>query len=377
MKLKKVFLICMIILQLVVIQKSKEKCFATENDNVNIEEVSLSVANNYNKSFENSALKNKLQGTNPIKFHLDVPPGNYDVTVELGDKYTSASTSVEGEARRAMIGETYTRSGHILKRKFTINVREPEAQPTGEGGNGIPGLDITFLGQSPKVNGIKVAAAKKSQMVYLVGDSTVCDRLAAPYAGWGEMIPQYFKSHTCIANYADCGESSSTFLNTATLFPYIKQILKPNDYVLIQFGHNDKTSTADEYSNNLNTYVSECRKVGAIPVLVTPPVRRNFNSDNKTLSDTSLHVNSFGVNLPGIMKEVAIKNNVPLIDLTSKSKELVESLGIDGCKKLYLTMEDDGIEDHTHFSEYGANEMAKLVVQEIKELKIPITSKLR
>lgn len=77
------------------------------------------------------------------------------------------------------------------------------------------------------------------------------------------------------------------------------------------------------------------------------------------------------------MKEVAAANNVPLIDLTSKSKALVESLGIDGCKKLYLAKEKDGVDDNTHFSECGANEMAKLVVDGIKELNLPLTSNLR
>lgn len=191
------------------------------------------------------------------------------------------------------------------------------------------------------------------------------------------MIPQYFKFHTCIANYADCGENSGSFLSNETLFPAMKKVIKANDYVFIQFGHNDKTTTADEYKNNLNTYISECREVGAIPILVTPPVRRNFKDDNKTLTSSSLHVNSVGVDLPAAMKEVAAANDVPLIDLTSKSKDLVESLGVDGCKKLYLTMEEDGVEDHTHFSEYGANQMAKLVVQGIKELHLPLASNLR
>jgi lysophospholipase L1-like esterase len=339
---------------------------------------SVSAFINYNGPSIDDKLKNSLQGSNPIKFHMNVPPGNYDVTVELGDPSESGSTSVQGEARRAMLGEISTPAGSILRQTFTVNVRNPEAQPTGEGGSGTSGLNLTFLGKSPKVNGIGVVPAKNPIMVYIAGDSTVCDRLSAPYAGWGEVLPQYFKFQTCIANYADCGEGSASFLNKYALFPTMKQIIKANDYVFIQFGHNDKTTTVDEYKNNLNRYITDIRKVGAIPILVTPPVRREFNRDKKTLSSTSIHINSIGVDLPAAMKEVAAKNNVPLIDLTSKSKALVESLGVEGCKKLYLTKKKDGVEDRTHFSdEYGANEMTKFIVEGIKGLNIPLASNIR
>ena len=374
---RKIIPSCLISLLMAMVCIPNQLCFAATADNGSSSNSSVSSTTIYDGPDIDKTLKGNLQGTNPIKFHMDIAPGNYDVTVEFGNNSTSSSTAVQGEARRSMLGDISTSSGKFSKQTFTINVRNPEGQPTGQDGTGTPGLDLTFSGSAPKVNGIGVVAAKNPTMVYIAGDSTVCDRPSAPYAGWGEMLPQNFKLGTCIANYADCGESSGSFLSNSKLFPAIKKVLKANDYVLIQFGHNDKSTTTADYKKNLNTYISDCKKVGAIPILVTPPVRRVFNSDKKTLTPTALHINTVGTDIPTAMKEVATANNVKLIDLTSKSKSLVESLGIEGSKKLYLTTAKDGFDDNTHFSEYGATEMSKLVIQGIKELKLPLVSNLR
>jgi|GEM_PF-410505 len=319
------------------------------------------------------SLKNKCTGTNPIKFHMDLQPGNYDVTVVLGENGVSSSANVVGEARRTMLG-TVTTSGELTRQTFTINVRNPEGQPTGQGGTGTSGLDLTFSGTNPKLNGIGVVAAKNPIMIYLAGDSTVCDQPTAPFTSWGQIIPQYFKLGVCIANYADSGENSSSFLSNKVLFPAIMNSVKANDYVFIQLGHNDKTTSASAFKSNINSMVNQCKQKGAIPVLISPSVRRIFNSDNKTLSNTALHINGAGANMPAIMKEIATQNNIKYIDLTSKSKVLVESLGAEASKKIFLTNESG---DNTHFSAYGANEMAKLMLQGMKEVDLPVISMLR
>jgi lysophospholipase L1-like esterase len=105
-------------------------------------------------------------------------------------------------------------------------------------------------------------------------------------------------------------------------------------------------------------------------------VRRAFSGTK--LTSTALHVNGAGVDLPAAMKEVAAAQKVQLIDLTTKSKNLVESLGPTASQKIYLTAASDGVTDNTHFSEYGATQLAGLVLQGINELKItPITNYLR
>ena len=95
------------------------------------------------------------------------------------------------------------------------------------------------------------------------------------------------------------------------------------------------------------------------------------------LTSTALHVNGVGVDLPAQMRSLASSLNVPLIDLTAKSKALVESLGPTGSAQIYLRQAVDGVKDDTHFSEYGAGRMTDLVVQGIRERHLSLVTYLR
>ncbi|MEV0198814.1 discoidin domain-containing protein [Nonomuraea sp. NPDC050691] len=321
------------------------------------------------------ALRSRCTGTSPITCHFDVQPGNYDVTVVLGDANAPGVTGVQAEARRTVLPAVSTAAGTYARYSFTLNVRRPEGQPTGQGGTGTPGLDLVFSGTAPKLNGIGLAAAS-GPALYLAGDSTVCDQPAAPYTGWGQQLPQYFKLGLSVANYGDSGESSGSFLSDAALFPAMKPLIRSGDTVLIQFGHNDKSTTASAFTSNLTSLVTQVRSRGGVPVLVTPPVRRLFDSSGR-LTSTALHVNGVGVDLAATMRQVAAAQNAPLIDLTARSKALVEGLGPNGSARIYLTAATDGVTDNTHFSSYGANEVAKLVLQGMRELNLSPVSYLR
>ena len=321
------------------------------------------------------ALPSGCSGSSPIKCHYDVSPGNYEVTVSVGSAAAAGSTAMWVEARRLMLPTTSTAAGTVRQYSFTVNVRQPEGEPTGEGGTGTPGLDMQFTGSAPQVSAITVKAASNPLVAYLAGDSTVCDQPTAPYTGWGQILPASFGPGAVIANYADSGESSGSFLANSLLYPAIVAKLKPNDLVFIQFGHNDKTTTAADYRSHLTTMVNEARAKGGVPVLVTPPVRHLFSGSQ--LTSTALHVNSVGVNLPAEMRAVASSLSVPLIDLTAKSAALVTSLGPTASAALYLQASVDGVSDNTHFSQYGATTMAGLVVQGIQERNLALVPYLR
>ena len=110
-------------------------------------------------------------------------------------------------------------------------------------------------------------------------------------------------------------------------------------------------------------------------MLVTPPVRRVFSGSQ--LTPTALHVNGLGVNLPAEMRAVGAARSVPVIDLTARSEALVESLGPANSARLYLTAAADGVTDNTHFSEYGAAQLAALVAQGVRERNLPLVRYLR
>ncbi|MEV3973335.1 hypothetical protein AB0K68_35245 [Streptomyces sp. NPDC050698] len=83
------------------------------------------------------------------------------------------------------------------------------------------------------------------------------------------------------------------------------------------------------------------------------------------------------VNLPAEMRSLGAAQNVPVIDLTTKSKELVESLGPSASAQLFLRSSADGVTDNTHFSQYGATQMGGLVLQSIREQRLPLAAYLR
>jgi lysophospholipase L1-like esterase len=322
-----------------------------------------------------AALPGQCAGTSPITCHYDLAPGNYDVAVSIGDTATAGDTSMWVEARRLILPAVSTAPGTVTSYRATVNVRQPEGQPTGQGGTGTPGLDLTFAGSAPKVTAVTVTPARTPLAVYLAGDSTVCDQPTQPYTGWGQLITGRIGPGAVVANYADSGESSGSFLANAALFPTVRPLIRQHDLVLIQFGHNDKETTATAYRDNLATMISQVRARGGVPVLVTPPVRRLFSGGQ--LTPTALHVNGLGVDLPAEMRAVGAARNVPVIDLTARSEALVESLGPANSTALFLSAATDGVTDNTHFSQYGATRMADLVVQGIRERGLSLVRFLR
>ncbi|MCO1580401.1 rhamnogalacturonan acetylesterase [Crossiella sp. SN42] len=316
------------------------------------------------------ALPPQCSGTAPITCHFPVAPGNYDVTVDLGSPARAASTSMSVEARRQVLKTVATRAGQVVRSTVTVNVREPEGQPTGQ--RGTPGLSITFGGGAPAVGALTVTPARSPLVAYLAGDSTVCDQETAPYYGWGQYLPALVRGGAVVANYADSGEGSDSFLANPALFPRMKPLIKSRDLVFIQLAHNDKDTTAEVFRANLAKLVAGVRERGGVPVLMTPPVRRLFEGGK--LNSWALHVNNKGVDLPAAIRALGRSANVPVLDLTAKTKALVESLGPAASERLYLTRE---VNDNTHFSTHGAAVMAGLVAQGVRELNLSLAGYLR
>jgi lysophospholipase L1-like esterase len=300
-----------------------------------------------------------LENCTATACHFDVPPGTYDVKVLLGGEAAS-STSVSGETRRSLLPETSAAAGERLARSFTVDVRTPEGEPTGA--EGSPGLDLVLGGSAPALAGIRVTPAARARQIFLVGDSTVCDQPGDPYSGWGQQLPQYLRKGLSVANYADSGESTVTYLGNPQLWGTVRPLIRPGDLVLIQLAHNDKSTDEATYRANLETLVAGVREQGGRPVLVTPIVRRWFNADGTLNNNTALLVNGLGVDHPAVIRAVAAAQDVPLIDLTARTKALVESLGVEGSKAIYLYNEK---RDNTHTSVHGATVYAGLVRDEL------------
>ncbi|WP_405391764.1 rhamnogalacturonan acetylesterase [Streptomyces sp. NBC_01102] len=303
-------------------------------------------------------------GTAPVLCHFDVAPGTYRVRVLLGGGAGAGSTSVTAETRRTVLAETPNAAGKTVRRSFTVDVREPEGEPTGP--TGSPGLDLAFGGTAPRLAALRVERVRTPQIL-LAGDSTVCDQPGDPYSGWGQQLPQYLTDRIAVANYADSGEGSQSFRDNPALFPALRARIHRGDLVLVQLAHNDKQTDRATYRTNLTAMIEDVRAEGGRPVLVTPIVRRWFNTDGTLDNGTALLVNGLGVDLPAEVRTLAAEQGTPLVDLTALTKARVEELGPEASKALYLY---DEKRDNTHTSTRGATEYAALVLGELRDRKL-------
>lgn len=227
--------------------------------------------------------------------------------------------------------------------------------------------------------------AREPITVYLAGDSTMAEKLPEkrPETGWGERLQLLFNSDKVrIANHAKNGRSTRTFL-TENLWQRILDDLKKGDYVFIQFGHNDQAKARTErytppadFQANLVRFVTEVRERQAHPVLMTPVVRRRFN-------DAGEFYDTHG-EYPDLVRRVATAHRVPLIDMHQRSERVLRKLGAEESRKLFLHLKPNenanypaGLEDNTHFNSYGAEVMAGLAVEGIRELKLELARYLK
>jgi DNA sulfur modification protein DndE len=222
-----------------------------------------------------------------------------------------------------------------------------------------------------------LAFGKKTMpTVFLAGDSTMASKQLAdaPETGWGMVFPDYFDTTAVkFENHAVNGRSTKSFRSLGHWDKLIARV-KPGDFVLLQFGHNDsKTDDSTRYApaqtayrDNLIRFIAEIRAKGAQPVLLTPVVRRNFD-------DNGRFVDKHG-DYPDVVREIATAQKVPLIDLWAKSRALLEKLGPEDSKPLFMHVKGgiytkyavDKV-DNTHFTPFGAALVATLVAEGVQE----------
>ncbi|MEU4249988.1 GDSL-type esterase/lipase family protein [Amycolatopsis sp. NPDC026612] len=322
-----------------------------------------------------SVLPGSATTADAVDYSFTVAPGDYEVTVTLGSASQAAQTGVQVEARRTVLAPVSTRAGEFRREVLAVNVRSPESMPTGEEGTGTPGLQVHLTGSHPAAMSVSVAPVRRPRL-FVVSDSTASDWLKGPKRGWAQELPQLLRPGIVVANYADSGESTGSWLSNPRLFATVKPLIQPGDEVLIQLAHNDKTTPESTFRANLGKLVDGVHQRGGLPVLVTPPVRHSFGSTGK-LTPTGLIVNNLGVDLPAVIRDVAGKLRVPLIDLTARSQALLEQLGETASWPLYLTVQHDGVQDYAHFSEYGGTVMAGLTTSGMADAHLPAAAFLR
>lgn len=218
--------------------------------------------------------------------------------------------------------------------------------------------------------------------IYLIGDSTISikETKAYPETGWGMPFVHFFDSSVVVENHAKNGRSTRTFISENRWAP-IEAKLKKDDYVFIQFGHNDESkektdryTTPEHYVQNLKRFIDETIAKGATPVLLTPVSRRKFV--NGLAQETHIEYSA-------LVRKVAAAKKVAFIDLDKLSIDLYQKMGEDKSKLMFLQLEagehpnyPTGKIDNTHFSELGARLIAQLVLTEIKKSNLELANRI-
>jgi lysophospholipase L1-like esterase len=310
-----------------------------------------------------------LTAKDDMVFSVALPQGNYEVTFILGDGENESETTVWAENRKLML-DRVTLAGGVFSRQ-TVSLRRMETRSM-DGSVTMSIKDrekdyrtwdkkLTFVisGKAPAVAGIEIKRNDNVTTLWLCGNSTVVDQITAPWAGWGQMAPGFFKSSLAIANYAESGLTASGFYSMKRLAKILAEV-KKGDFVTVQFAHNDQKNQNDvnNYEATLTKYANEIKAKGATPLFVTSTARQN-ETDPKTAVG----------GLPERMRALGKKLGVTVLDLNQHSITLGKALG-GNKEKMYMYTASD----KTHFCEYGAYELARANIEEIKA-KVPELAK--
>ena len=323
---------------------------------------------------------NTTTSSQPFLFSAKVPEGNYNVTVTFGDSAIATTTTVKAESGRLMLERIAVPAGQVAERAFTTNVRTPHLPklPMNATGREEVTLDrfdgsnmrdwddkltVEIVSPHAALRSIEITPAPAAPTVFIAGDSTVTDRDGGGDVSWGQLLSRFFKPGVAVSNHAQSGETLKSFASALRLDKILSQ-MKKDDYLFMQFTHNDSKDSWPQtyvepettYKAYLKVYIAEARQRGATPVLVT--------AMDRGVRGVGTPTHGHG-GYPQAMREVALEEHVPLIDLYNMSIAFYEAAGADAPKILA---------DGTHSTAYGGYEFAKCIVMGIKQNKLDLAN---
>lgn len=212
----------------------------------------------------------------------------------------------------------------------------------------------------------------------MIGDSTMQfnNIFSYPQTGWGQVMPLFTKPGYEIVDLAKNGRSTKSFIDQGRFDEVLKHI-KPGDYLICQFGHNDEkddparyTDPNSSYIENLKYFATSVIAKGAHPVFATSISRRSFV--NGVCEDTHK-------GYPQAMFKMCKEEGYTCIDLNGLTLDLYNTLGEEETKKFHMIIPKgvyktypDGKTDNSHLVFEGAKTICELFVREIYKTDDPI-----
>jgi lysophospholipase L1-like esterase len=321
----------------------------------------------------------------PFYFSARVPAeGNYRVSVTLGDAKSATTTTIKAELRRLMVEKNSTVPGKFETVSFIVNTRVPQIAAINGVRAGIVRLKaprettaearawdnlitLEFNDARPAVCAIDIVPVDLPT-IFVLGDSTVCDQSAEPYNSWGQMLTRWFNSSIAIANHGESGETYRDSIGRRRL-DKILSVMKPGDWLLVQFGTNDQKQIAagtggpfTTYKDEILTHIQAVRARGGEMIVVSPVERRGFDDQGKPTRSLADYAEA--------ARQSAKEFGVPFIDLNAMTLKLHEALGPEKSAAAFAA--PGGKVDNTHHNSYGSYQIAKCVVQSLRDQRLPL-----
>lgn len=245
---------------------------------------------------------------------------------------------------------------------------------------------------------LTMTSSNKRITIFMIGDSTMANKdiKKGPERGWGMVLQGFFTEDILVDNHALNGRSSRSFILEGH-WQKVYDAMKPGDYLVIQFGHNDEKGTIGDkrhtdagltLDDNYRMFARAAQSKGVTPIIMNAVVRRNFYKkpdlgvDDESLrnvaykeetvnSDTLIDTHGNYILTP---KNVALMMRVPYVDANKITHDLEQSLGIEGSRKLHMWLKPGeygvtkGRQDNTHYNIYGAHRVASLLVDAMAEV---------
>lgn len=216
--------------------------------------------------------------------------------------------------------------------------------------------------------------------IFIAGDSTAQsyrDNMA-PQAGWGQMLSLFFDESVTVDNRAMAGRSLKSFFNEGR-WQSILEDAEKGDYVIIQFGQNEgawnkpeRYISHEDFAVMLEEeYILPALEKGLIPIIATQTQGHWFDPETGLI-----YPPGDGVSYASLLRDAAKKFNLTLLEINDLSRELENSLGEKESERLHLYASPgeyekypDGVADNTHFSYYGAFEIARIAAEELEQVQ--------
>lgn len=267
----------------------------------------------------------------------------------------------------------------------------------------------------------KTAEEKKNKTrIFLCGDSTGKNKDSEPDGmwGWGSQAYTVFDESKCtFINCAKAGRSTRTYMNE-NRWEEVYKTLRPGDYVLIQFGHNDiggidrdkergviatgmdscrvfkshssgKFEVVYSFGWYLRKMIQDCKEKGATPIILSFTPRNEWHSGTGNTEGTLYPVceskkrqyierrnDNYIVQWD---KEVAQETNVEFVDVHNITADSLDKL-CGKAKSAQKAKEQAGKyynHDHTHTSLLGARNNAQSLAKGLRQNNSPLTQYLK